>query len=213
MIVLAVMAHPDDETIAIGGTLTRWASLGHQTNLLVMSPGGQGRGKHLQRCSEMLGVSKVAFGDVGAVVSGDVPGGGDVSMTEAVVTEVDSAIDRTQPNIVITHCLAESQHQAHRVVHEAVVNSVQRRGSTVHCLLFAEPTLPSNTFRPSVFIDVTQHIAAKLDAAAVYRSDMSRRYLDLDFLLYRAQYWGMRLAGAGRLAEPFELGLWRDAEP
>ncbi len=213
MIVLAVMAHPDDETIAIGGTLTRWASLGHHTNLLVMSPGGQGRGRHLQRCSEMLGVSKVALADFGPAGPGLAAGRGDVPMTELVVSEVDSAIDRTQPNVVITHCVAESQHQAHRVVHEAVVKAVERRGSTVHCMLFAEPTFPSNTFRPNVFIDITQHMGAKLDAAAVYRGDMSRRYLDPDFLLYRAQYWGMRLAGAGRLAEPFELGLWRDAEP
>lgn len=46
---LAILAHPDDETLGLGGTLARYADEGIETFLLTATRGQAGRYKHLKR--------------------------------------------------------------------------------------------------------------------------------------------------------------------
>ena len=64
-------------------------------------------------------------------------------------------------------------------------------------------------FVPNVFVDVGDFFDRKLDAVALYRKVIDRGYLDDDYLVHRARWWGQVSGHPGRLCEAYELLLWR----
>src|SRR5215217_8258643 len=108
---MAVLAHPDDESLGLGGTLARYASEGIQVFLVTATRGENGRhglsrssspeqlGRvreaELVAASRVLGVSEVCFLDYtdGALDR--------VNPAEAMV-KIASHIRRVRPHVVLT---------------------------------------------------------------------------------------------------------------
>lgn len=109
---LAIFAHPDDESMGMGGTLTKAAAEGVETYLVCASRGERGwfgpveqnpgltvlgatRTKELLRAGEKLGIKEIHFLDY---IDGDVDRADHAEAISKIVTH----IRRIQPHVVVT---------------------------------------------------------------------------------------------------------------
>lgn len=109
---LAILAHPDDESMGIGGTLAKYASEGVDTHLLCATRGergwfgkpeeypgphalGQIRERELQAAADVLGIRSVSFLD---------ECDGDLDRTDPVhiIARIAARIREIRPQVVIT---------------------------------------------------------------------------------------------------------------
>ncbi len=147
---LAVMAHPDDESFGPGGTLAYYARQGIQVHLLCATRGevgqvdpdmlhgfaslGELRENELRCAASILGLASVEF--LGYRDSG-MPGSPDnrhpqalaAAPVEAVAAKIVSAIRRRRPQIVLTFDpIGGYQHPDHIASHLATVRAFQAAG-------------------------------------------------------------------------------------
>ena len=109
---LAIFPHPDDETLGLGSTLTRYSSEGVETYLLCATRGERGwfdsegpnpgldevgriREAELRYAAENLGLYDVSFLDY---IDGDV----DQANPEEIIGKIVSHIRRIKPQVVVT---------------------------------------------------------------------------------------------------------------
>lgn len=182
MTTLVVMAHPDDEILGAGGTIARLTAQGERVAWLLLGDGvssrpapgpvtGQRRREHCLAAAAVVGVDDVEFHDL---PDNRMDG---VDLLD-VVALVEAAVARVGPETVITHH-GDDLNVDHRVTHQAVLTATRPvPGSTVRTVLGAE--VPSSTewafggaraFRPSVFVDVSDTLEAKLAALACYEDE------------------------------------------
>jgi LmbE family N-acetylglucosaminyl deacetylase len=146
---MAVLAHPDDESLGLGGTLARYASEGVQTFLVTATRGENGRhglsrsnsphqlGRvreaELLAASRVLGISEVHFLNY-------MDGGLDRVDPLEAVRKIASHIRRLRPHVVLTFGpegayghpdhIAISQLTTSAVVYAAYQQGVERRSRT-----------------------------------------------------------------------------------
>jgi LmbE family N-acetylglucosaminyl deacetylase len=204
---LVVVAHPDDEALLCGATVACLAAGGAQVRIACIGWGPPDRVELFAKSCALLG-AEPASAPVAAVplsTSGPVCG---LTLDRTLVGAVDELVRERVPDVVITHSRSGPQHQDHVAVHDAVRLSMARwQGPAL--VLAAEPPLSTTGFVPNVFVDVGDHFDAKLDAVAHYRKVVDRGYLDDDYLLHRARWWGQVSGHPGRLCEAYELIVWR----
>jgi LmbE family N-acetylglucosaminyl deacetylase len=156
--ILAVFAHPDDESLACGGTLARLADAGARVVLLCASRGESGsvideslvaaadlghvRSRELREAARTLGIAEVLIGDHpdGDLRWADVP---------ELHDEIVAAISRYQPDGVIT--FAEDGlywHLDHIGVHERTLTAVRSLGAEAPPLYYV--TIPKGLMREVV---------------------------------------------------------------
>lgn len=142
---LAVVAHPDDETFGMGGTLALYASRGVEVYLLCATRGEAGevapeyldgyesigrlREAELRCAAERLGVKEVFFLDHHDSGMGT----GEVDLNrqalinvplETLAAEVTGVLEQVQPRVVITHDPVGGYfHRDHIHLHRAVVQA------------------------------------------------------------------------------------------
>lgn len=113
---LAVLAHPDDESLGVGGTLARYAAEGVQTALVTATRGQAGRYRgvapgaagHPGRAvladlrSAELAAAAATLGLASSVVLDHEDGGLADAVPSRVVGEIAAEIRRWQPHVVLT---------------------------------------------------------------------------------------------------------------
>lgn len=174
--VLVVAAHPDDEVLGCGGTIAKWAAEGREVFVLIMADGETSRPEAttddiIDRLQAALAAGQV----LGATVDrlGFADNRMDGAMLLDVVQRIEERIHATRPTTVLTHHGGDVNVD-HRVVHQAVLAACRPQpGHCVRELLYFE--VPSSTewatpdtFAPNYFVDITDHVVAKLDALACY---------------------------------------------
>ena len=155
---LAVFAHPDDESLACGGLLAWCAHLGARVSVCCATAGELGPGpadvrgarlQELRNAARVLGVTDLVLLDY---EDGMLP------WTEAERLEADirSTIGRLRPDVVIT--FGEDGlygHPDHIAIHERTTAAVAALGEEGPALYYA--TMPSGCMR-----EVVRHVAATL---------------------------------------------------
>jgi N-acetyl-1-D-myo-inositol-2-amino-2-deoxy-alpha-D-glucopyranoside deacetylase len=168
---VAVFAHPDDESLACGGTLSRLSDLGVRVVLICVSRGERGsiadpalvpngdlgavRGEELRRAAQVLGVAPAD------VVLFDEPDG---DLRWAHYPQFDQQLARTidaySPDLVIT--FAEDGlywHRDHIGVHERTYDAVASLGPRTPALYYV--TIPHGVMRRIVDAAVQRGWAAQ----------------------------------------------------
>ncbi|MBI2332978.1 MAG: PIG-L family deacetylase [Chloroflexi bacterium] len=109
---LAILAHPDDESLGIGGTLAKYSAEGVETYLICATRGERGwngpedqypglkalgeiREKELMNAAQHLGIKEVVFLDY---IDGDV----DQVKPQRAISDITAAIRRIRPEVVVT---------------------------------------------------------------------------------------------------------------
>lgn len=192
--VVAVGAHPDDVEIGMGATLLAHRAAGDQVVIVTMSVGARGgdaqvRAAESQAAADRLGARLFLFDLPDTAIPSGHP---TIELIENVLREV-------RPDLVYTHS-AHDTHQDHRAVHEAVLVAA-RNVATIACFQSPSATME---FRPNRFVDVSDHVTAKLDLLAAFASQHgTREYLADDLVVATARYWSRHAHTP--YAEPFEI--------
>lgn len=109
---LCVLAHPDDESLALGGTLAKYASQGIETSLIVATRGEHGwfghpreypgeqalghiRENELRQASRALGISHLHFLDY---IDGEL----DQANEDTITAQIARLLRQLQPHVVVT---------------------------------------------------------------------------------------------------------------
>jgi len=192
--VLAVGAHPDDVEIGVGGILAAHRAAGDSVTILTLSRGAKG-GEPDDRQHESLASADLLGARLFLEDLTDteiIPSGSTVALIEKVVAEVN-------PTVIYTHSIHD-RHQDHRAVHEATLVAT-RSVRTVACFQSPSSTVD---FRPSRFVSIDGFTDTKLALIECFRSQAEiRGYLDPEFILATARYWGRY--GGGTSVEPLEI--------
>ena len=217
MRVLVVCAHPDDEVVGAGGTLARHARAGDEVTVAILATGVLSRqgdpetlARALTRLREDAGRANASIG-VRELLLGDLEDQRlDTLPMLDVARVVEGHLERVRPDVVYTNHYGDLNAD-HVVTYRAVLTAARPRPDlSVRRILAFE--VASSTewnvpyrFAPTVFVDVTQTIEAKLAAMAQYTGEIRDfpHPRSREALLAISQRWGS-VAGM-RNAEAFEL--------
>ena len=187
MSVLVVAAHPDDEVLGAGATIARLADEGEQVFLAILGEGITSRYERREqgdpallaglktdsaRAAERLGATDLFVYDL--------PDNRfDTVALLDVVKIVESLVERLSPETVYTHHSGDLNVD-HAVIHRAVMTATRPvAGCPVRAVYAFE--VPSSTdwafgqleprFQPTVFVDVSATLDAKIEAMQLYESE------------------------------------------
>ena len=184
--ILVVVAHSDDETIGMGGTICRHVSRGDRVFVVSMTDGVGGRTgtvtddiekrkKSAKRASEILGFEWAeAYSFVDNAMDR-------VSLLE-VVKSVEAVKSSLQPALIYTHSGADLNVD-HKITNKAVVTACRPQNSSpVRMLLFFEIlsstewnfSNENNYFKPNYFVNIAKTLDKKLAAMRAYKSELRR---------------------------------------
>jgi len=225
--VLAVFAHPDDAEISSGGTLAKWAAVGREVHLLILTNGDRGsndprmdraelariRKRESESAADVLGIASVHLLDVHD---------GELENSAATRGVVVRSIRELRPRTVLscdpTAWFFDNRyynHSDHRMAGAIALDAVFPGAGNPH--FFAEQVLeglaPHDvkdiwlgwSLEPNHHEDITGHLEAKLAALAEHRSQVEEdgiRFFE-EWLPRRAEEAGARIGA--RHAESFRV--------
>lgn len=193
--ILVISAHPDDETMAAGGTMAMYAAQGHDVHLLETTRGeggeagdppltdpqrlGEYRERELRAAAERLGVREVAFLPF---VDPHMEVGGEASRIDAPLEQFIDAIAehvrRIEPAIVITHGSdGEYGHPQHIYTYQATRLALAMAGRPLTLMTWnawypdaERPRMLNPSDRADTVRDITPWLDAKVAAAMQHRT-------------------------------------------
>ena len=219
--ILVVAAHPDDEILGVGGTISRLVSEGFTATALILGEGATSRTmsremtsvdvvselhRNSQRATTTVGYSEVLFESL--------PDNRFDSIDLLDVTKmVEKHIKYIDPMMVFTHHHGDLNLD-HRITCEATAIATRPlKGCNVkevYCfetLSSTEWAFPSglSSFRPNAFVDIDSQLELKLQAMRCYESEICEfpHPRSLKAIKAAAQKWGS-VSGANA-AEAFEI--------
>jgi N-acetylglucosamine malate deacetylase 1 len=215
MRVLAIAAHPDDETIGAGGSLARHVTAGDDVFWCVVTQGYsppwseetlQIARQQINEVQQVFGFRQVFRLGFPTVKLNTVPY---IDLTSAL----QGVVDQVKPEVVYTTPRSDI-NQDHRIVYDCTLVATRPLpGSSVRRVLSYEisPTTrfgaPSGSsgFMPTVFIDIASHLDRKLAAMMCYRTELREfpHPRSVEGLRLLAQERGLSVGLAA--AECFEL--------
>ena len=163
--ILAIVSHPDDETIGCGGTLALHAD---ESNVLCLTCNPRSRKNELESACAALGIGDPIVFEEDSVVS-----------SNGLVKRVADVIVTTRPSIVITH-LPFDYHSDHRATYEVVKEAVEW---AAHTTMYANPCLIErflhmeiNTLipNPQILVDVSETLTKKRLALRSYVCQLAK---------------------------------------
>jgi len=176
---LVVAVHPDDETLACGGTLLKHRTAGHEQHWAIVTtsaaghPATVGRTARIAQVAEAFGFTGVHDCQFPTTRLDTVPMG---DLVEAIA----GIFNTVRPEVVYLP-FSNDVHSDHRVMSAAALSCTKsfrfpflRRilmMETISETDFASPLLGA-VFAPNVLVDVSAHFEEKLHIAEIYRDEL-----------------------------------------
>lgn len=183
MKVMAISAHPDDETLGCGGTLLKHGAAGDTLSWLIVT-----RPHQPQWSGETIEAKAAEVQRVGQAyrtqrcVTLDFPSASlDTAPQADLIERIGGAISETSPEIIyLVH--GGDVHSDHRAVFDAAMSVLKpihmarlgvRRILSYETLSSTDAAPPGAhpTFQPSVFNDITPYMDRKLEIMAMYQTE------------------------------------------
>lgn len=186
--VLVIAAHPDDEVLGCGGTISRMTDEGRIVDVLFLADGESSRKTN----SEEENRSLIEARQRCAHAAGQILGCSSLSIKQfpdnrldgvellELVKIIEGHIDSSMPSTILTHHSGDINID-HRIIHEAVLAACRPQpGHCVNELLFFEipsstewrPTSSGMPFQPSFFVDISATLPRKIEALKAYQSEL-----------------------------------------
>ena len=179
--VLVVAVHPDDETLGCGGTLLKHKSQGDEIYWVVVTAPRKGdrpsfTDEFIAKRDAMVDVVSQAYG-FKETIKLNLP----TQMLHTLdlrdfIQKISEVFKRIQPNIIYT-MFVNDVHSDHRMAFDAVYSCTKSfRYPFIEKLYMMEAlsetefalSVPSKTFIPNVFVDITDFIDRKLEIMQLY---------------------------------------------
>jgi len=163
--VVCIGAHPDDPESGCGGTLARYAAVGHAVTIVYLTRGERGiDGKSLDEAARIrTAESETACRIIGAkpVFFGQIDGA--TEFTRAHVEAISRLLADERPDILFTHWPVDT-HMDHQVASMLTIRAWMRRGAG--SLYFFEVDTGDQTegFFPNTYVDVSAVMEKKKSA-------------------------------------------------
>jgi LmbE family N-acetylglucosaminyl deacetylase len=170
--VVVAGAHPDDPETACGGTMARWADLGHEVVSLYLTRGEAGiKGKsHAEAATIRTAEAQKACEilKVRAVFAGQIDGATEV--TPDRYDEFRKLLEAEKPDMVFTHWPVDT-HRDHRAISLLVYDAWLRSGRKFALYYFEVLTgSQTQTCHPTDYVDITATEARKREACFAHES-------------------------------------------
>jgi LmbE family N-acetylglucosaminyl deacetylase len=182
MRVLVIAPHPDDEVIGVGGTIAKRAEEGHEVYVCVVTKAfpplfseeivEQARNE-CREADKSLGVVETSFLDFPAVTLETVPR---YELNGGIL----KTIQRIKPDEVYIPHRGDMQLD-HKMIVDAAMVALRPKYDHVVKRIYAYETLSetgwdipntTNEFIPTVYVDITHHLNAKIKAMEVFKSQL-----------------------------------------
>src|SRR5256712_3222676 len=156
--VVCVGGHPDDPESGCGGTLARYAALGHAVTIVYLTRGERGiAGKSLDEAARIrTGECEAACKIIGAkpLFFGQIDGATEV--TRAQVDAMQRLLAAQTPDVLFTHWPVDT-HMDHQVASMLTIRAWMGGGLGSPLLYFFEVNTGSQTegFLPNTYVDVS----------------------------------------------------------
>ena len=210
--VLVICAHPDDETLGLGGTLALHSINKESVNVLIFADGESARNKSMKKIEmreaqakkacKILGIKKVEFLRYEDQKLDTIP------LIE-ISKKIETKIQQFKPDILYTH-FGSDVNQDHRKLFEATLIAARPTPSSkkLRVICFETPSSTewgSEKFHPNLFVSIDESVKKKLDALSQYRKEMSSfpHPRSKNAVINRAKYWGSTIGV--KYAEAFIL--------
>lgn len=178
--VLVVAVHPDDETLGCGGTLLKHKSNGDEIYWLVVTTIDKNHPYFPKRQEEIERVVKMY--DFDGVYNLEIPTQrvDECSMSE-LIGKISKVVNEVEPHTIYLP-FKNDVHSDHRVVFDAAYSCTKSfRYPFVKRILMMEtlseteftPSIPSESFAPNVFVDISEFFEKKMEIMRVYESELS----------------------------------------
>jgi LmbE family N-acetylglucosaminyl deacetylase len=217
--ILIIAAHPDDEVLGCGGTITRLVKEKNEAYTLILGEGITSRDdrrerekreaeitqlkKQIQEANAVIGIKEVFPYDFPDNRFDSVP-------LLDIVKVIETIKNKIKPDIVFTHA-EQDLNIDHQITYRAVLTAVRPIAGEIVKEIYSFEVLSSTEwnfpirFSPDVFIDISETIDIKLAAMEKYRSEL-REYphpRSIKGIRLNAEHWGMKTGL--KYAEAFKL--------
>ena len=216
---LVIAAHPDDETLGMGGTIHKATQAGKRVVVLFLSTGVGARELEREDSLGRLEAAKRALSVLGCnqIITGDFPDNSfDTVGMLKIAKFIESKIEEIQPEVIFTNFHGDLNID-HRITAEATLVAARPKPmSPVNSLYFYEVLsstgwkFGSKQFEPTFFVDISKSISQKEAALLEYHTEMdaspgARSYEATKALAkFRGNFIGFDFA------EAFEIGFVRN---
>ena len=216
--ILVIAAHPDDESLGMGGTIHKLTQAGDIVHVLLLSSGVESRNSEREESAARLAAAKRALDLLGCsqFIIGNFPDNSFDSVSLLSIAKfIEAKVNELQPNIIFTNFYGDLNVD-HRLTSEAsLVAARPKPSSPVNELYFYEVLsstgwqFGAKQFLPTYFIDISGSISQKEAALIEYAIEMdespsARSYDSVKALAqFRGNFIGFEYA------EAFEVGFIR----
>ena len=199
--IIAFGAHPDDLEIGMGGTIAKLSAMGYNVQPViatlpnfVKSDTKEGRKSESILSAKVMGCKSPIFLDLSPE---------QMVFGRKLVTLIDSLITEHKPDSVFTQWYGDS-HQDHQILTSSVISVCRNQNN----LFMYETTIPGgiteNSFRPQLFVDITETIDIKKNALECFQSQFIRcGEIWIPAVIGRCSYRGYQVDA--KYAEAFEV--------
>lgn len=186
--VMAIVAHPDDEILGLGGTLVKHNKNNDELYCLILGEGVTSRKdldenkkkrklkdlkKQTRKAGQFIGFKDIFFSDF--------PDNrfDELSLLN-IIQEVENYVDEIKPEIIYTHYY-DDLNIDHQKTFEAVITATRPFGNynTKEIYCFETPSSTEwhfknegKTFEPNYFVDITEYIDDKVKALKCYKNEI-----------------------------------------
>ena len=199
--IVAFGAHPDDLEIGMGGTIAKLSAMGYNVQPViatlpnfVKSDTKEGRKSESLLSAKVMGCKPPIFLDLSPE---------QMVFGRKLVTLIDSLITEHKPDSIFTQWHGDS-HQDHQILTSSVISACRNQNN----LFMYETTIPGGitekSFRPQLFVDVTETIDIKKNALECFQSQFIRcGEIWIPAVIGRCSYRGYQVDA--KYAEAFEV--------
>jgi len=197
--ILVISAHPDDETLGLGGTIKLHSLNGANVYVLNFADGESARGKSMKNIEKrkkqgknaatILGIKETKFLDYEDQKLDTIP-------IIELSKHIESAIKKWNPSIVYTHFWGDV-NQDHRALFEATIIATRPTPNSKIKKIICYET-PSSTewgyqkCNPNYFVDINKVKKIKIKACKQYKDEMQLfpHPRSEEAIMNRSVYWG-----------------------
>ena len=194
---LIFCAHPDDEIVAMGGTIAKYAREGKQAVVVIFSYGESSQPLVKKdiivkaRVLESLNIGK-HLGSKETIFLG-IPDGRIIMNTSngKLLNDIAKLIEKYKPAKIFTHSASE-WHIDHRAVYTIVRKALTAVKEHYYLYTFSiwNPFTIIHRNRPKLYIDISNVFKKKLDSMKLFHSQQHFIYPLLPIMRIRARLYG-----------------------